>query len=546
MSSTVCVDSPTATQTQVLTTESSTTSFSPSVTTAQPTVSTFTVTQCVPETISGTTTSSCRTSLSTTTIPGGTTTTSVPIVVTLPVTSTSITTLFGSSCTVLTPVTTPTTIVSETSTTLPNGSVSIGTVTVTTLVTNTPAPTQQSTNDNPHSNDSNTNLGAIVGGSVGGVFGLIALLLIFWFLRKRQRMKQWDDLFRKEDDGVGVTSIGHHDEGPDQLQPSLPNVGIIVEPQSYEYGLVGRTANPVQHYNSQPSYDAGNPYAGMAQRHSSGGSTHTQPLSTPAVGMNLGSPVRTSMRLSPQQSYSDPNHPRPMSMHSGSSNHGGQGHSSYYHGPGYSPNHSPQSSQGPSPMMSPAMSPGAWNNAQLDGQLNPDVGGFVVAQQPTSEYFAAGGQQGQGGMSPRQRMSKQFVLQGLGRSAPSPTSPGTNPSVISSDSSQNQQRRLQVMNQDIVDSSISLQNPLFVEDRSDALPQATSSSVQSNSLTEKQRLAAADANRNSTGNGVMVHRDGGRVDENPQGQALAGPSGHDRQQQHSEPDNGPPPPAYEE
>ncbi|THV03937.1 hypothetical protein K435DRAFT_229271 [Dendrothele bispora CBS 962.96] len=523
--STSCSTSATATQTQVLTTDSLSTSFSLSVESGSSTVSTVTFTTCLAEVSSGVTESRCSTSSSLTTIPGGTTTTSVPVVITVPITSTSLTTLLGSSCTVITtqPPSTTTTITSQTSTTLPNGSVSVGTVTVTSLIPQTDAtsePTQQSNDHSQSSND--TNIGGIIGGVVGGVLGLVALILVIWLWMKRR--SRWDDIFDKEDDKV-VAVTGSKYQGGGIDEPTLPDVGAPenLEPQPYEYGFIGNTPGPNPH--SYNGYGAVPPVRPQSAGYPSG----------IVPGMGVPHPGHNSMLLSPQQQQQlvqqfgvDPNNNggRPTSMHSGGSSHGGRSSRPSY--TGYPPS-SPgsQGSRSP-PTMSPAMSPGVWISntvGQLDGQFNVGVGGFAPVQSSqASEYFASQGQRLSQVPPPLQRPHTSPA----GSVHESHTGSGS----VQTQPQQEPGRRLQVMNGSAEDS------PLSPTDGS----RPVSYRSQSTPISEKQRLSAAmGMDGASQGNSVMAHRDGGRIND---GGATAGPSGHPQQQSESE--AGPPPPAYEE
>src|SRR5258708_40379534 len=67
----------------------------------------------------------------------------------------------------------------------------VATSTVSFLLSGSPSPTR------PASNSSNPNLGAIVGGALGGSVGLaiILLLLLLWYLRRRSDRRQKDVVF---------------------------------------------------------------------------------------------------------------------------------------------------------------------------------------------------------------------------------------------------------------------------------------------------------------------------------------------------------------
>ncbi|KAG6864989.1 hypothetical protein C0991_005811 [Blastosporella zonata] len=162
-------------------------------------------------------------------------------------------TLFGSSCTTIntdvvstpipntqSPITTPITIPSTTSitpssisttqstSTQPNGSITILTI------TQTPSPTNTIATDD-HDN-SDPNIAAIVGGTVGGFFGLIAIVALIWFILRRR--KRWDDIFEKEEDDF-ITAGARGGKRPGRF-----SLDVDPEPKPYQYGLVGHALPP--------------------------------------------------------------------------------------------------------------------------------------------------------------------------------------------------------------------------------------------------------------------------------------------------------------
>ncbi|PFH51709.1 hypothetical protein AMATHDRAFT_58509 [Amanita thiersii Skay4041] len=246
-----CVTTPTLTRTDVLTTQSQSTTVSTSVSTAPPTVTTLTtvVTACAG---SGSV-SSCGVSTTTitSTIPGSTTTVEVTQVTAVPVTTTLATTLFGTSCTVINtdngvtsqPITTPSEtptvvtpppsiVTSSWSSTQPDGNV------VVTQETQTYTFSPSTINPNPSDSADRGGgppIGPIVGGVVGGFGGLIAIVLLVWFFMRRR--KRWDDIFDRDEDAIlsaAPTKVPKRDPPPEP------------KPKPYEYGLVGHGPTPIQ------------------------------------------------------------------------------------------------------------------------------------------------------------------------------------------------------------------------------------------------------------------------------------------------------------
>ncbi|KAI0784398.1 hypothetical protein C8Q75DRAFT_736260 [Abortiporus biennis] len=216
-----CITTPTATQFTTITSESVSTSLSTIPITPTPVVTSSTTTIC--STISqssGLPSTSCSTSVITQTIGGSPTDSVVQVPVTVTVTQTSPTaTLFQTVCnsnptdtntdtsisTTPTPTSTTTSTTATTtsppstflsvdtsSSTLANGSVVV--------VSRTEVVTATSTTTQAPSSGSGTNVGAIAGGTVGGVVGFAILLLLFWWcIRRRERKKSMDEILFPED-----------------------------------------------------------------------------------------------------------------------------------------------------------------------------------------------------------------------------------------------------------------------------------------------------------------------------------------------------------
>ncbi|KAF4576350.1 hypothetical protein EYR40_000588 [Pleurotus pulmonarius] len=271
-----CVTTPSATETLLVTLTSQSVSNSPSVTTMPDSTSTTIFTTCA---LTGTASDSSapgptclvtRTVTSTAVIPGGEVTTQVPFTVDVPFTSTSFSTLFGTSCTsrpvsdpptpqppTTAPPTPPTSIsistpppetfTSQSESTLPNGVVTTTLLTVvstlppTSIVVSTTMPGQSQQQDN--NNDNSTNLGPIIGGTVGGFFGLIGIVAVVWFIMKRR--SRWDDIFDKEEDTMQETT---------RASGNRFSLDVDNEPKPYQYGLVGHVTSPQLHSppNSPP------------------------------------------------------------------------------------------------------------------------------------------------------------------------------------------------------------------------------------------------------------------------------------------------------
>ncbi|KAG5650612.1 hypothetical protein H0H81_011660 [Sphagnurus paluster] len=91
---------------------------------------------------------------------------------------------------------------------------------------------------------STSDVGPIVGGAVGGFFGLLAIVALVWFILKRRR--RWDDIFDKEDDEIIATGA---------RRAGRFSLDVDAEPKPYQYGLVGQGAAPsaISPPNSPPA-----------------------------------------------------------------------------------------------------------------------------------------------------------------------------------------------------------------------------------------------------------------------------------------------------
>lgn len=311
-----CTPSATATEYTTITTSTTSTSFSQSVVNNQDTVTTIIQQTCIATgTLSGSNSTGCLTSAAVTqvtTIGGGAVTTQVPIIVTVPVTQTEPkNTLFAScsdgttpsqtstststssqssSSSTFTPVTTsvlvvttpsPSVITQSSSTTLSNGDV-IATVVTTTstlpvssiyvpsvISSPTPSSTQSGSG-------SGTDVAPIVGGVLGGFFGLIVLVSALWYFCRRRR--SWDDIFEQEalgDDEFDSPIALRRDRNRNKLD-------LSAEPKPYQYGLVGHVTPPPGSGSLSSAHQSHNPSFS-----NSVASTHSRNTSvTPLLGIS--------------------------------------------------------------------------------------------------------------------------------------------------------------------------------------------------------------------------------------------------------------------
>ncbi|KAL1937630.1 hypothetical protein VTO73DRAFT_13016 [Trametes versicolor] len=247
-----CVTSPTATQFTTFTTDSVSTSFSDSVSTLDPTVTTIQSVSCVPTSNGTLSASSCSTVDSVSTIAGGTTTIQVPVFITVPITSSSATaTLFTTSCTSdsssptdtsSAPTSTTTVVLTtavETTVTFQSSFTSDGTVIFTSgtstafstvLETQTSVLVPTGTSSSSGSSDTS----AIVGGAVGGVVGAIILALFVWLLFRKKRRYDFDDeLFLHE-----AVNDDHSKHVLRKNGGEKQGVDVDADPRPYTYGAL--------------------------------------------------------------------------------------------------------------------------------------------------------------------------------------------------------------------------------------------------------------------------------------------------------------------
>ncbi|KAH9846495.1 hypothetical protein C2E23DRAFT_949282 [Lenzites betulinus] len=132
----------------------------------------------------------------------------------------------------------PSIIVSAISSTLSNGAVVVTYQTSTSTLPPTPVyiPTSLVGDDghnHPH-DDAAIDVGPIVGGVLGGFFGLLGIVALMWFLwRKRE---SWRDRYAGPPAHNSQTTL--YSPRPRRPESSSPPPGL--EPKPYQYGLVGR------------------------------------------------------------------------------------------------------------------------------------------------------------------------------------------------------------------------------------------------------------------------------------------------------------------
>ncbi|KAJ7633099.1 hypothetical protein FB45DRAFT_914367 [Roridomyces roridus] len=268
--STSCLTAATGTTINVTTVESIFTTFTGSLSTEAPTVTTITTQGCVADPLNLTCIPTPTTLTST--IAGSVDTIQVPVTGTTQVLETHTITLFGSSCTTFiasssaAPVKPPpppppssgslslslstppaSVFVSHSATVLSNGETSSVEETITSTfppsyVTVTLPPSGTHGLQESPNNNTSTNVGAIVGGALGGFFGLLGLALIAWFILKRRR--RWDDIF---DRGIDA------DVDSPRSKAKRFSLDAEVEPKPYQYGLVGHTRSPSINISPPPT-----------------------------------------------------------------------------------------------------------------------------------------------------------------------------------------------------------------------------------------------------------------------------------------------------
>ncbi|KAI0690784.1 hypothetical protein C8T65DRAFT_88269 [Cerioporus squamosus] len=267
-----CTPTPTQTLYEVLTTTSVSTSFTDITSTIPADISTVLSTFCASSTVDANDTDSVTTCLSTGSVEVVTTLrdeeiTTIPsqVVFSIPVIFSEPTATLFSTCSTdgvtsppppsdtptsqtsqtsqtLSPPPSASVIVSQVSSTLPGGSVVVTLVTststmppaVSTVPTSLGSGGSDSNNNNADNNNIKDVLGPAIGGAVGGFLGLIALVMLVWFIwRRRDSIRA---LYAKEPTSKTEPAFyerwGHHDK-PSSPPPEL-------EPRPYQYGLVGR------------------------------------------------------------------------------------------------------------------------------------------------------------------------------------------------------------------------------------------------------------------------------------------------------------------
>ncbi|KAF9227575.1 hypothetical protein BS17DRAFT_773971 [Gyrodon lividus] len=324
-----CTPTPTATQYATITTFTISTSYSQSTANNQPQVTTVVQQSCAASgTISGSS-MGCISSAQVTevnTMGGGGQAAQVPIVVTVPIIETQPTdTLFATDCSnggsqaippapssadaalttsVLVQSTPPPSTVVETSSAmLEDGSI---VQTVVTIISTPPVTAiyEPSTIPNPSlqnntSQGSGTNIAPIVGGVLGGFFGLIAIVASLWWLCRRRR--SWDDIFEKEDlqdDDPWASPI------PVRRERDRSKLNLSAEPKPYQYGLVGHVVPPAAS-GSPPSSPS---LSGNRMSLPSVHSRHTSFSAAPLLQATPGGSSRPSTAGSVQTVQTRPTH----------------------------------------------------------------------------------------------------------------------------------------------------------------------------------------------------------------------------------------------
>lgn len=89
---------------------------------------------------------------------------------------------------------------------------------------------------------SDTDLGAILGGTLGGLAGLFLVVALLWCIRRRQ--KHFDTVFEK--------NWGEDDLRAQALKRSKARFSIESESQPYQYGLIGRGSSTKLLHDASP------------------------------------------------------------------------------------------------------------------------------------------------------------------------------------------------------------------------------------------------------------------------------------------------------
>ncbi|KAG6817771.1 hypothetical protein H0H87_003179 [Tephrocybe sp. NHM501043] len=138
----------------------------------------------------------------------------------------------------------PSPSITQSTTTQPNGSVVIQTIIV------TPSPSNTIAADDH--DGSSPDFAPIVGGTVGGFFGLIAIVALIWFILRRRR--RWDDIFEREENEIIAAGA--------RGRPARFSLDVDPEPKPYQYGLIGKvmapSASPPNSPSMRPSAGTGN------------------------------------------------------------------------------------------------------------------------------------------------------------------------------------------------------------------------------------------------------------------------------------------------
>ncbi|KAI0669547.1 hypothetical protein C8Q78DRAFT_1070664 [Trametes maxima] len=195
----------------------------------------------------------------------------------------------------------PSVFVSEVSSTGYDGSVFTTYLTFTSTLAPTPVflPAPSTTGDNNNTNDNHSHsasndIGPIVGGVLGGFFGLIGVVALGWFIWRKK--ESWQDRYA----GPPRQEYEPALYSPRQRRPkSSPPPGL--EPKPYEYGIVGpcsspSTSPPPTRPQSFTALSAMNAYASPMPGHNP---------STPNL-LHTTSPVAPARPITPMTPLSPP------------------------------------------------------------------------------------------------------------------------------------------------------------------------------------------------------------------------------------------------